>query len=130
MDYRLNNEAIASCIIVKVLKKTNYNTLKMTLIVPLLMEGHSLKNANLTISYKDYLPMLVNSMSLLMQMGYIQLIQNELSLTDKGQHLCKDMDTKIVSNRLNSICKKIDSLLEAVNEISSNDLYHNLKIIL
>ena len=130
MDYRINNEAIISCVIVKILEQTSCDTLRISLIVPLLMEKLAVRDADLTVRYKDYLPLVINSISLLMQKKCVQLNNDELLLTKVGLELCENIDAEKMSNRLCSIIERINGLLEDIRDYPTQDLYKQLKIIL
>ena len=52
MDYRINNEAIISCVIAQVLKRESCDSLRLSLLVPLLMENKTVNNTELTLVYK------------------------------------------------------------------------------
>ena len=91
MDYRINNEAIISCVIAQVLKRESCDSLRLSLLVPLLMENKTVNNTELTLVYKEYLPIVVNSIIILVQGNIVKNRAGIISLTDKGNEFCNGM---------------------------------------
>ena len=105
MDYRINNEAIISCVIAQVLKRESCDSLRLSLLVPLLMEN---KTVNNTVKNRAGI----------------------ISLTDKGNEFCNGMLNYSCSYRLRTIISEIDTCLEEAQKFSTIELYQKLKIIL
>lgn len=130
MDYRINNEAIISCVIAQVLKRESCDSLRLSLLVPLLMENKTVNNTELTLVYKEYLPIVVNSFIILVQGNIVKNRAGIISLTDKGNEFCNDMLNYSCSYRLRTIISEIDTCLEEAQKFSTIELYQKLKIIL
>lgn len=130
MDYRINNEAIISCVIAQVLKRESCDSLRLSLLVPLLMENKTVNNTELTLVYKEYLPIVVNSIIILVQGNIVKNRAGIISLTDKGNEFCNDMLNYSCSYRLRTIISEIDTCLEEAQKFSTIELYQKLKIIL
>ena len=130
MDYRINNEAIISCVIAQVLKRESCDSLRLSLLVPLLMENKTVNNTELTLVYKEYLPIVVNSIIILVQGNIVKNRAGIISLTDKGNEFCNGMLNYSSSYRLRTIISEIDTCLEEAQKFSTIELYQKLKIIL
>lgn len=130
MDYRINNEAIISCVIAQVLKRESCDSLRLSLLVPLLMENETVNNTELTLVYKEYLPIVVNSIIILVQGNIVKNRAGIISLTDKGNEFCNGMLNYSCSYRLRTIISEIDTCLEEAQKFSTIELYQKLKIIL
>lgn len=130
MDYRINNEAIISCVIAQVLKRESCDSLRLSLLVPLLMENKTVNNTELTLVYKEYLPIVVNSIIILVQGNIVKNRAGIISLTDKGNEFCNDMLNYSCSYRLRTIISEIDTCLEEAQKFYTIELYQKLKIII
>lgn len=130
MDYRINNEAIISCVIAQILKRGVCEPLRLSLVIPLLMENTTVNNTVLTLTYKEYLPIVVNSIVILEQGGAIKVENNTISLTDEGGDLCQKMINHPLSYRLQTIIDKIDNLLSETQKYTTDELYQKFKIVL
>lgn len=130
MDYRINNEAIILCVIAQVLKRESCDSLRLSLLIPLLMENKTVNNTDLTLVYKEYLPIVVNSIIILTQGNIIRNGGGIISLTDKGNEFCNGMLNHSCSYRLRAIISEIDTCLEETQKFSTVELYQKLKIIL
>lgn len=130
MDYRINNEAIISCVIAQVLKRGVCEPLRLSLLTPLLMENATINHTILTLTYKEYLPIVVNSIVILEQGSVIKVENNTISLTDKGGDFCQQITKHPLSHRLQTIIGKIDNLLLETQKYTTDELYQKFKIIL
>jgi len=130
MDYRINNEAIISCVIAQILRRGAHEPLQLSLLIPLLMENATINNTILTLTYKEYLPIVVNSIVILEQEGLVKAENDTVSLTDEGNTLCQRMIDNPLSHRLEKIISKIDNLLLETQKYTTNELYQKFKVIL
>lgn len=130
MDYRINNEAIISCVIAQVLKRGVCEPLRLSLLTPLLMENTAINHTILTLTYKEYLPIVLNSIVILEQGGVIKVENNTILLTDEGGVFCQQMTNHSLSHRLQIIISKIDNLLLETQKYTTDELYQKFKIIL
>lgn len=127
MDYRINNEAIISCVIAQVLKRESCDSLRLSLLIPLLMENKTVNNTDLTLVYKEYLPIVVNSIIILTQGNIIRNGGGIISLTDKGNEFCNGMLNHSCSYRLRAIISEIDTCLEETQKFSTVELISKIK---
>ncbi|RHK94069.1 hypothetical protein DW035_11495 [Phocaeicola plebeius] len=94
------------------------------------MENKTVNNTDLTLVYKEYLPIVVNSIIILTQGNIIRNGGGIISLTDKGNEFCNGMLNHSCSYRLRAIISEIDTCLEETQKFSTVELYQKLKIIL
>ena len=130
MDYRINNEAIISCVIAQILKRGVCEPLRLSLLTSLLMENIAFNNTVLTLTYKEYLPIIVNSIVILEQGGIIITENDSVQLTDKGNDFCQNMINNPLSLRLQKIISKIDNCISETQEYTTDELYLKFKIII
>jgi len=140
MDYRINNEAIVSCVIAQVVKHAPYEVPFVTGIVNLLMQdklrkrvlttpGESVRELGMLFGQLDgeLLGVIMNSMTMLIEGECLERNGDTLTLTGTGIELCEEMnDGK--SKMLAETLKDIDNVLFKYDGIDKNALYEQMWI--
>lgn len=140
MDYRINNEAIVSCVIVRVAERGPYEVPFVTGIVNVLMSPKLRKKAYKTDASNikelsaifgqidgNLLGVIVNSMTLLLEGECLQNAEDKLEITETGKLLCQDMEDgkcKI----LREVLRDMDEILFKFDSIDKTKLYDQMWI--
>ena len=140
MDYRINNEAIVGCVIARVAERGPYEVPFVTGIVNLLMLPGQRKKAlktdasniiDLTAIFGqldgDLLGVIINSITLLLEGGCLQNVENKLVITETGKLLCQDMGDG-QSKLLREVLRDMDDILFKFDSIDMTKLYEQMWI--
>ena len=146
MDRLYNNEALIGYVILLLLKVSDMDITRLTIVVPLLVndkirnrlsknkENSLLENvqhcyASLTLNriYREMLIIEINSLVMLSQADLVLIKKNKISLTEKGSEVLKNI-RQVNSNRLKRILIAQNLILGRVNEMSTEQLYKALNI--
>ncbi len=153
MDYRLNNESIVACVISQIIYRSlssQNDIARIALLTSLLFNDHSIgllhNSENLkaktdqiesyisftsSFVYKEMLPIVINSVVLLLQGGILQKSNDEnLIITEKGLVFCTGMYEISLGSRCSEILYQIDKVLDVCSKYSTVELYDKFKIII
>jgi hypothetical protein len=143
--YVYNNEAIASLVLEKTLRLLNEIEIsRFLLILPILLEDriivklrtsnfsnfeellrkHPTLFANFNDRYLDLLPISINSLTLLKEMGVLMTSKNRIFYNSNYQQLSQSVS----SNRLESIAGQLENFVSLTAGYETNTLYKILKI--
>ena len=140
-----NNEAFVCCVIMKILSNTNRIDIgRLFLLVSVVLTDKITNDKKLSISnsinnyindsqkilrlistmYDELLPVILNSLTLLSENSNIELVENNQIVMIKNDF------ENISSDRLNNISDALPAIMRLTNNISTKQLYDNLKITL
>lgn len=140
-----NNEAFVCCVIMKILSNTHRIDIgRLFLLVSVVLTDKITNDKRLCISnsinnyingsqkilrivstmYDELLPIILNSLTLLSENSNIELAENNQIVMIKN-----DFET-ISSERLNNISNALPAIMRLTGNISTKQLYDNLKITL
>lgn len=140
-----NNEAFVCCVIMKILSNTNRIDIgRLFLLVSVVLTDKITNDKKLFISnsiknyindspkilrlistmYDELLPVILNSLTLLSENSNIELVENNHIVMIKNDF------ENISSDRLNNISDALPAIIRLTDNISTKQLYDNLKITL
>lgn len=145
-----NNEAISTIALAYFMSKVGVISIpKFMLVLPFVLHEQTLKQlnnnsinrsleeliikkplilSNFNSRYKDFLPLSINSITILNELKIIELDREYIYFNEKS--IFKKRDLNNIGNRIKKIMKGIDSLIEIITHNDNNTLYLNLKIVL
>lgn len=146
MDRLYNNEALVGCVILMLLKDSDMDIARLSVVVPLLVNDkmrrclsrHKEKSlpenirscyVSLTLNriYQEMLIIEINSLVMLSQADLVFIGKKTITLNDKGKELIKNM-RQVASNRLKEILKAEPVIINRVNELATEQLYKAMEI--
>ena len=146
MDRIYNNEALIGYVILLLLKASDMDMARLAIVIPLFVndkirnrlskykEKSLLENVrdcyvSLTLNriYQEMLIIEINSLVMLSQADLIFIKKSKISLAEKGAEALKSI-RQVNSNRLKGILIAQNSILNRVNEMSTEQLYKALNI--
>lgn len=140
MDYRINNEAIVGCVIAQMVSRGPYEVPFVIGMVNLLMQPKLRKKALKTDAYNvkvlssmfgqingELFGVIMNSITLMMEGGCLQKIDDNLEITEAGAQLCQDMEDGRCGI-LRDVLKDIDEILFKFESINMTRLYEQMWI--
>lgn len=143
--YVYNNEALASLILEKVLRLVNeIEIARFLLVLPLLLEDriivklrtgdfsdlgelinkHPALFANFNDRYLDLIPISINSLTLLKEMGVLTTRKNKIFYN--ANH--NGFEKSVLSNRLENISEQLQNFINLTSSYETDTLYKILKI--
>jgi hypothetical protein len=143
-----NNEAISTIALGYFMSKVRIISLpKFMLVLPFVLHEQTLKQlnnnsinrsleeliikkplilSNFNSRFKDFLPLSINSVTILNELGIVQLDREYIYFNEKSIFNKRDLNE--IGDRIKKIMKGIDSLIEIITNNDNNSLYLTLKI--
>lgn len=143
-----NNEAISTIALGYFMSKVRIISLpKFMLVLPFVLHEQTLKQlnnnsinrsleeliikkplilSNFNSRFKDFLPLSINSVTILNELGIVQLDREYIYFNEKSIFNKRDLNE--IGDRIKKIMKGIDSLIEIITNDDNNSLYLTLKI--
>jgi hypothetical protein len=106
------------------LKQLNNNSINRSLEELIIKKPLILSNFNSR--FKDFLPLSINSITILNELDIIELDREYIYFNEKS--LFNQRDLNQIGNRIKKIMKGIDNLIEIITTHDNNSLYLTLKI--
>lgn len=106
------------------LKQLNNNSINRSLEELIIKKPLILSNFNSR--FKDFLPLSINSITILNELDIIELDREYIYFNEKS--IFNQRDLNEIGNRIKKIMKGIDSLIEIITNHDNNSLYLTLKI--
>lgn len=143
MDYRLNNEAFIACCISPLIEKRSLTVAQITLILTILLNDsvrHLIlstyrngidykKYSKISLSYKELLPYIMNSLILLVQGGCIEIKEGMIKKLPSNSHLSSVIESRS-EGRLKRILNDIEAVLDYIHSYEIATLYKEFNISL
>ena len=106
------------------LRQLNNNSINRSLEELIIKKPLLLSNFNSR--FKDFLPLSINSVTILNELQVIKLDRKYIYYNEDSNFRTREL--KDIGNRIQKIIKGIDSLIEIITNIDNNSLYLTLKV--
>lgn len=147
MDRIYNNEFLAACIVIAILKTGITDITLLTVCLTLVMDdklrnkiivGETFQSyakrivastdSKINNKYKDYLILFTNTIVILSQNDAVEINGKDIILTDIGESIYSHNIINIPSNRLKDILKAIPHLCNSIVKCDINEVFYKLNI--
>lgn len=147
MDRIYNNEFLAACIVIAILKTGITDITLLTVCLTLVMDdklrnkfvvGETFQSyakrivastdSKINNKYKDYLILFTNTIVILSQNDAVEINGKDIILTDIGESIYSHNIIDIPSNRLKDILKAIPHLCNSIAKCDINEVFYKLNI--
>lgn len=147
MDRIYNNEILAACIVIAILRTGITDITLLTVCLTLVMDdklrnkhvvGETFQSyakrivasadSKINNKYKDYLILFTNTIVILSQNDAVEINGKDIILTDIGESIYSHNIIDIPSNRLKDILKAIPHLCNSIVKCDINEVFYKLNI--